>query len=120
VQHNKRIPTGQPVTSEGTTVPPVCCAGQESSISRLDLRYAFPLPLRFNRMRLSFVMPVYNECATPQQVVERVLAVPLGIKLICVDDRSADGSREILAQLRAERPQIRILLQLRMCGKARL
>ncbi|HWY21014.1 MAG TPA: glycosyltransferase family 2 protein [Candidatus Acidoferrum sp.] len=68
-------------------------------------------------MRLSVVMPVYNERATLRQVVERVLAVPLGIELICVDDGSTDGSREILAQLQAERPQIRILLQPKNMGK---
>jgi glycosyltransferase involved in cell wall biosynthesis len=62
-------------------------------------------------------MPVYNERATLRQVVDRVLAVPLGIELICVDDGSTDGSREILAQLQTERPQIRILLQPRNMGK---
>src|SRR5258706_8696450 len=68
-------------------------------------------------MRLSVVMPVYNERATVRQVVERVLAVPLGIELICVDDGSTDGSREILEQLQAERPQLRIVLQPRNMGK---
>src|ERR1700688_3710288 len=68
-------------------------------------------------MRLSVVMPVYNERKTLRQVVESVLAVPLGIELICVDDGSTDGSREILAQLQAERPQIRVLLQPKNMGK---
>jgi glycosyltransferase involved in cell wall biosynthesis len=68
-------------------------------------------------MRLSVVMPVYNERATLRQVVDRVLAVPLEIELICVDDGSADGSREILAQLQKERPQIRVLLQPKNMGK---
>jgi len=68
-------------------------------------------------MRLSVVMPIYNERATLRQVVDRVLAVPLGIELICVDDGSTDGSREILEQLQAERPQIRVVLQPRNMGK---
>src|ERR1700724_3503504 len=68
-------------------------------------------------MKLSVVMPVYNERATLRQVVARVLAVPLEIELICVDDGSADGSREILAQFQSEHPQIRILLQPRNMGK---
>ena len=51
-------------------------------------------------MKLSVVMPVYNEQATLKQVVERVLAVPLEIELICIDDGSTDGSREILSELR--------------------
>jgi glycosyltransferase involved in cell wall biosynthesis len=62
-------------------------------------------------------MPVYNERATLRYVVERVLAVPLEIELICVDDGSTDGSREILAQLQTELPQIRILFQPRNMGK---
>jgi glycosyltransferase involved in cell wall biosynthesis len=48
-------------------------------------------------MKLSVVMPVYSERTTRRQVAERVLAVPLEIELICVHDRSRDGSREILA-----------------------
>src|ERR1022692_2372069 len=68
-------------------------------------------------MKLSVVMPVYNERATLRQVVERVLSVALEIELICVDDGSSDGSREILAQLQAEHLQIRILLQPKNMGK---
>jgi glycosyltransferase involved in cell wall biosynthesis len=46
-----------------------------------------------------------------------VLAIQLGIELICVDDGSTDSSREILEQLQAERPQMRMLLQRRNMGK---
>ena len=52
-------------------------------------------------MKLSVVMPIYNESATLQQVVERVLAVALDLELICVDDGSRDGSRELLVELQA-------------------
>jgi len=68
-------------------------------------------------MRLSVVMPVYNERATLRQVVERVLGVALEIELICVDDGSTDGSREILGQLQAERARMRVLLQPKNMGK---
>jgi glycosyltransferase involved in cell wall biosynthesis len=68
-------------------------------------------------MRLSVVMPVYNEQATLKQVIERVLAVPLEIELICVDDGSTDGSREILAELQARHPQTKVLLQPKNMGK---
>jgi glycosyltransferase involved in cell wall biosynthesis len=68
-------------------------------------------------MRLSVIMPVYNERGTLRQVIERVLASPVDIELICVDDGSADGSREILSQLQLERPEIRVLLQPRNIGK---
>ena len=68
-------------------------------------------------MKLSVVMPVYNERSTLREVVGRVLAVPLDIELICVDDGSSDGSREILAQLASERPEMRVFYQPRNLGK---
>jgi glycosyltransferase involved in cell wall biosynthesis len=68
-------------------------------------------------MKLSVVMPIYNERATLRAVVARVLAVPLELELLCVDDGSSDGSREILAQLGSQYPQVRILLQPHNMGK---
>jgi glycosyltransferase involved in cell wall biosynthesis len=68
-------------------------------------------------MKLSVVMPVYNEQATLQRVVERVLSVGLDVELLCVDDGSTDGSREILAQLQSTHPQIHVLLQPQNMGK---
>jgi glycosyltransferase involved in cell wall biosynthesis len=68
-------------------------------------------------MKLSVVMPVYNEKATLRVVVERVLAVKLDIELLCVDDGSRDGSREILAELQTRWPQIRVILQPHNMGK---
>lgn len=70
-------------------------------------------------MKLSVVMPVYNERATLRVVVERVLSIsfPFEIELLCVDDGSTDTSREILAELQKEHPAIRVLLQPRNMGK---
>jgi glycosyltransferase involved in cell wall biosynthesis len=68
-------------------------------------------------MKLSVVMPVYNERATLRQVVERVMAVNLNLELLCVDDGSKDGSREILAELQQQWPQIRVFLQPKNMGK---
>lgn len=68
-------------------------------------------------MKLSVVMPVYNERATLREAVRRVLAVPIEIELLCVDDGSTDGSREILAELQQSNPQIRTYLQPRNQGK---
>jgi len=68
-------------------------------------------------MKLSVVMPVYNEQATLQQVIERVLAVGLDIELLCVDDGSTDRSREILAEVQKQWTQIRVFLQPRNMGK---
>jgi glycosyltransferase involved in cell wall biosynthesis len=68
-------------------------------------------------MKLSVVMPVYNEKATLRRVVERVLSVGLEIELLCVDDGSRDGSREILAELQTRWPQMRVFLQPHNMGK---
>lgn len=65
---------------------------------------------------LSVVMPVYNESATLEEMVERVMAVPLRKELIAVDDASSDGSREILARL-SQKHGFRVLLQDRNRGK---
>jgi len=51
---------------------------------------------------LSVVMPVYNERQTIEAIIRRVLAVPMRIQLIVVDDVSTDGTSEILERLQAE------------------
>ncbi|HSL23365.1 MAG TPA: glycosyltransferase family 2 protein [Vicinamibacterales bacterium] len=48
---------------------------------------------------LSVVMPVYNERETIREIIPRVLAVPLRVELIVVDDASTDGTRDILQEL---------------------
>lgn len=68
-------------------------------------------------MKLSVVMPVYNEQATLRSVVERVLSVGLDLELLCVDDGSDDASREILADLEKRSTHIRVFLQPRNLGK---
>jgi glycosyltransferase involved in cell wall biosynthesis len=82
-----------------------------SSPARTDPRRA-PLadPL------LSVVMPVYNERATVEEIVGRVLAVPLRVELVAVDDASTDGTRELLERLARERG-FKLLLQEKNRGK---
>jgi glycosyltransferase involved in cell wall biosynthesis len=69
-------------------------------------------------MKLSVLMPVYNERNTVREVVERVLAVPLDLEIICIDDGSCDGSPKILADLQAQHERLRVFVQPRNMGKA--
>ena len=60
-----------------------------------------------NPMRVSIIIPVFNERATLEEIVRRVLAAPLGEferEIVLVDDRSTDGSTEIAERLAAQTP----------------
>jgi len=65
---------------------------------------------------LSVVMPAFNERDTIEEIIARVLAVPLRIELIVVDDCSTDGTREMLTGLQA-RYGFRLLRHERNQGK---
>jgi glycosyltransferase involved in cell wall biosynthesis len=69
--------------------------------------------------RLSVLMPVYNEFATIQEIVRRVLAAPINLQLelIAVDDGSTDGSAELLGELAARDERIRLFRHERNRGK---
>jgi glycosyltransferase involved in cell wall biosynthesis len=51
-------------------------------------------------VKLSIVIPVYNELATLREIIQRVVAVDLDKELVVVDDASTDGGRELLIALR--------------------
>ncbi len=57
---------------------------------------------RISNPLVSVVMPAYNERGTIDEIVRRVLAVPLRIELIVVDDGSKDGTRDLLQALQRE------------------
>jgi glycosyltransferase involved in cell wall biosynthesis len=64
-------------------------------------------------MKLSVVMPCYNERATIREIVGQVQAVDLGgvtLEIVIVDDGSKDGTRDILAELDGT-GGVRVLLQ---------
>jgi len=65
---------------------------------------------------LSVVMPVFNERATIDEIIRRVLAVPVRKELIVVDDCSTDGTRDLLKDLQP-RHGFRLILQDRNHGK---
>ena len=66
-------------------------------------------------MKLSVVIPVYNEQATLRELYESVRAVDIEKEIIFVDDGSTDGSREILQGLADD--STRIVLHDRNMGK---
>jgi glycosyltransferase involved in cell wall biosynthesis len=68
-------------------------------------------------MKLSVVIPIYNEEPTLKLAIKRILAVPLEMELLCVDDGSTDGSREILATLAKEHREIHVFFQPHNMGK---
>ena len=61
-------------------------------------------------MKLSVVMPVYNEAKTVREIVRRVLAVPIEKEILIVDDGSTDGTRDVLGELDGK-DGIRVFLQ---------
>ena len=50
-------------------------------------------------MKLSVIIPVYNEAKTISELIHRVMATGLADEILVVDDGSTDGTREILTKL---------------------
>jgi glycosyltransferase involved in cell wall biosynthesis len=70
-------------------------------------------------VRLSVLMPVYNERATIAAAIEQLLAADLGVdevELVVVDDGSTDGTREWLRE-QSFGPAVKLLLHDRNRGK---
>jgi glycosyltransferase involved in cell wall biosynthesis len=68
-------------------------------------------------VKLSILMPVYNEEARLPEALKQALDVdyPCEIEMVVVDDGSEDGSREILS--RADDPRLRVITHERNKGK---
>ena len=58
-------------------------------------------PIDRATLRLSVLIPVYNERDTIALILDQVHAVPVRTQVICVNDFSTDGSREILEREKA-------------------
>lgn len=70
-------------------------------------------------MKLSVVIPVFNEATTIRDIVDLVIKANATIEkeLILVDDCSKDGTREVLKQMAAEHPEWRVLFHEKNQGK---
>lgn len=49
--------------------------------------------------KLSVVVPVFNEASTIEQVLHRLMELPIPLEVLIIDDGSRDGSRELLSEL---------------------
>lgn len=67
-------------------------------------------------MKLSIIMPVYNERDTVAELIRRVLATPNEKELIIVDDCSTDGTAEVLKAYAAT-PEFRLFSHAHNQGK---
>ena len=68
-------------------------------------------------MKLSVVIPVYNECSTIQKVIDRVAATPFEKEIIVVDDCSTDGTAETLRELKRDDVEVRCFFHENNQGK---
>ena len=71
-------------------------------------------------IKLSVVIPCYNEAGTLVRTVDKVLAIAresLALELIIVDDGSTDGSLELARQIQRQHPSIKVLHHSRNLGK---
>jgi len=59
-------------------------------------------PLPASELVLSVLIPVYNERDTIERLLDEVHAVDVNKQVICVDDCSTDGTRDVLKRLHAE------------------
>jgi glycosyltransferase involved in cell wall biosynthesis len=66
-------------------------------------------------MKVSIVIPVYNEVGTIREILARVRATPFQKEILVVDDGSIDGTREILRDLND--PEVIPILHDRNRGK---
>ncbi len=68
-------------------------------------------------MKISIIMPVYNEAATIKEIVSRVQQTDLDKEVIIVDDHSTDATSEYLKEISARYENIRVLSHDRNRGK---
>ena len=67
-------------------------------------------------MKVSVIIPVYNEESTIEEIIHRVKAQELASEIVIVDDGSLDGTQEILSGF-AEDDQVQVILHDRNRGK---
>jgi glycosyltransferase involved in cell wall biosynthesis len=74
-------------------------------------------PLKKAELLVSVLIPVYNEVDTVAEIVERVRETPYQTEIICVNDCSTDGTREVLDRLLREKKISKAIHQEKNRGK---
>jgi glycosyltransferase involved in cell wall biosynthesis len=67
-------------------------------------------------MKLTVIIPVYNEVKTIREILRRVQVTGLVDEILVVDDGSRDGTRELLASL-GDTPNLKVILHEKNQGK---
>lgn len=107
-----------------TSLPPLADAQSKQKTAKphekTEMEPTGPLP-KPNRLLLSILIPVYNERTVVERSLSAVLKAPLpenlDRELIIVDDRSTDGTWNILERLAAENSCIRLYRHEKNQGK---
>ncbi len=68
-------------------------------------------------MKLSVIIPVYNEFNTIEEIIKKVQQVPIPKEIIIVDDGSTDGTREVLKNLNKNKDNITVVHHNHNMGK---
>jgi glycosyltransferase involved in cell wall biosynthesis len=77
-----------------------------------------PFVLNDQPLKISVIIPCYNEVDTVEIVLNRVESVGLADEIVIVDDGSTDGTRDVLQAIEAEnRPNVRIIFREANGGK---
>ncbi|MBN1481146.1 glycosyltransferase family 2 protein [candidate division KSB1 bacterium] len=71
----------------------------------------------YTAVKLSVVVPVYNEKNTIRKIIQRIQNVELNKEIIIVDDYSTDGTRDMLPEISREYDNIKLILHDHNQGK---
>jgi glycosyltransferase involved in cell wall biosynthesis len=90
--HTRRVPDDVPVSLLLEEATPIVTAEPRPEAGPRD-------EPSVTTLRLSVVIPVYNEAATIASLIDRVRAVAIPKEIIVVDDCSSDGTADVLRAL---------------------
>ena len=68
-------------------------------------------------MKVSVVIPAYNEKNTIEEIIKRVTETRLAMEIIVVDDGSTDGTRQILEKISKKNKKVKVILNPKNLGK---